>query len=382
MVEFDVSKPWIILVPVNISSARKDAEEFSRYLELLRRRSGLSLPSPSIIDHTQEPAPEGENPFPGILLNCPVLPEAVPAAGAQNGFTWKAEPVRIEIHGNSPLGLRKGVYHFLSVLGVHWPKPDREILPLPKPGRGRIYTLQESSAYRRDESDPAEKHRFLLRQEDFRKKRASILLWAARIGIDALVLPFQESASRAYCGLIKEAAQYAFDIEAGGRELSALIPRRLFFFNRELFRMEEGKRKLRGFFCPTNPDSIALIRKNAARFFRSYSSSSAPAAVNIFHLWPEEDGKNNHCACPSCRAFSPAEQNRIVVNAVADTLGEINPAALLSYYEPSPQDADQRDDGKEGKGAIRLRRNTFRLDRLPGKERSPLSNTRKPRKPL
>jgi hypothetical protein len=57
------------------------------------------------------------------------------------------------------------------------------------------------------------------------------------------------------------------EIEAGGRELSALLPRRLFFFHRELFRMEQGRREQPHHFCATSPDTLRRIKTQAELSF-------------------------------------------------------------------------------------------------------------------
>jgi hypothetical protein len=127
------------------------------------------------------------------------------------------------------------------------------------------------------------------------------------------------------------AAQYALFLEAGGWALSLLVPRRYFFRRRECFRMEGGKRIREFNFCPTNPETIRILREEAGKFFRSHPE------VRVFHLWPDQGYEKTWCACPSCRAFTPEEQNRIAVNAAADVLLGINPQARLSFYENSDE---------------------------------------------
>ncbi len=71
-----------------------------------------------------------------------------------------------------------------------------------------------------------------------------------------------------------------------------------------------------------------------------------------FHLWPEEDRENTWCACPACRAFSPAEQYIIAVNTAADVLAKLDPNARLSFI----------DYGEEtGKAGIAPRKNMFKV---------------------
>jgi hypothetical protein len=113
--------------------------------------------------------------------------------------------------------------------------------------------------------------------------------------------------------------------------------------------MEEGTRRKMINFCPTNPDTLRILKTEGGKIFR------AAAGVNIFHLWPDGGTESRWCACPTCRAFTPAEQYRIAVNAAADVLAGINPGAKISFYE------------KPGEGgSIHLRPNLFRLEELPG----------------
>ncbi|GHV81079.1 hypothetical protein AGMMS49944_28700 [Spirochaetia bacterium] len=124
--------------------------------------------------------------------------------------------------------------------------------------------------------------------------------------------------------------------------------------------MEAGRRKKEGLFCTTNPDTLAVIQKNAADLF-ARTRTNGGDRVTIFHLWPEPGTEGHWCSCPSCRAFPPEEQNRIAINAAADALGAINPRALLSYYEPLTEHRDST----EQAGYITPRANTFRLRCLP-----------------
>jgi hypothetical protein len=111
--------------------------------------------------------------------------------------------------------------------------------------------------------------------------------------------------------------------------------------------MDSGRRSADHHFCPTNPAAIRIIRREGEKIFR------ANPGVEIFHLWPDRGHEKIWCSCPTCRAFTPAEQNRIAVNAAADALAAVNPRARISFYE-------------EGEGGdIPLRPNLFRLAALP-----------------
>jgi hypothetical protein len=95
--------------------------------------------------------------------------------------------------------------------------------------------------------------------------------------------------------------------------------------------MEHGRRKLSPHFCPTNPKTISIVREKAKLLFtRSLQAVTIPS---IFHLLPDEGKETLWCACPACRAFSPAEQNIIAVNTASDALAGLDPDARLSYFD-------------------------------------------------
>jgi hypothetical protein len=360
MAFFDASLSWMILAPLKPPAAQKAAAELSRYIYLLRRRAGLTPALPPVADAYDAAPPET---VPVILLN------AESGGRESNGFTWRAGGDRIEIYGQSGRGLRNGVFDFLAALGLRWPEPDREILPPPPVDQGGKYALRVSRAHKPARTDEAgdAKRRLFMDPEASPKSRKSRIIWAARNGIDVLVVSLRDKilnkgspregtggggfpplifthSRRALLNLIKS---YALEIEGGGWDLSLLVPRRYFFLHRDLFRMDSGRRSADHHFCATNPDTIRIIRGEGEKIFR------ANPGVEIFHLWPDRGHEKTWCSCPTCRAFTPAEQNRIAVNAAADALAAVNPRGRISFYE-------------EGEGGdIPLRPNLFRLETLP-----------------
>jgi hypothetical protein len=348
MPNFDVSREWVVLAPPDIPAARKGAEDIVRCIGLLRRQAGLFVKPPLIAD-ALGPAPPEQTPL--IVFNCEN------GGRERNGFTWRAGAERIEIYGESDRGLCKGIYDFLSKLGIQWPEPGKEELPPPMADRNGGYALAVSGAYEPsgwDGKGPPPWRRFFTNGKDSAspKIRASLIQWAARNKYDAFSISLKELPSRRFRAgrtvTQKLAGEYALILEAGGRELSLLVPRTLFFFHRDLFRMEEGKRKQKYNFCPTHPDTIKAIKTEGEKYFRSAKG------IEVFHLWPDRGGNAVWCSCPTCRAFSPAEQNRIAVNAAADVLAAVKPGALISYLENSGEGGD-----------IRLRQNLFKLEEDP-----------------
>jgi hypothetical protein len=201
-----------------------------------------------------------------------------------------------------------------------------------------------------------ERKRLFIDTKTGSRQRVEIIKWAATSNYDAIVFPLSEKLSPNNTHK-KLAKKYDLIIEAGGHELSLLLPRRLFLFNRDLFRMEQGKRKKKHHFCTTNPEVTAIIAESAQDWFsRSLAAVTAP---RIFHLLPDEKGENIWCACPACRAFTPAEQNIIAVNTAADELTRLDPQAKLSYKD---LDTEPEKTGLLPRRLFMFNRDLFRME--------------------
>lgn len=332
MITLDISKHWVILLPFQVKAARTMGEELSRCIHLLRKTGNPVADAPPVAD-ALGPAPEDTVPV--VMLRCEE------GGREKNGFVWRAGQDRIEIFGDSDRGLCNGVYDFLTVLGFSWPKPGREEAPRGDRDQPWLFPLGESWGHAPSQAIPAHRRMLLPGNRKTQDTLLSLIPWAARNRIDALVIPpepgrifFSKKSNNS--GIPGElfrslADQYALSWEVGGWALSSLVPRRYFLFHRDFFRMEGGKRVKEFNFCPTNPETIRLLQGEAENFFRSHPD------IRVFHLWPDQGSEKKWCACPSCRAFTPVEQNRIAVNAAADVLWKINPQARLSYYEDSDE---------------------------------------------
>ena len=197
-----------------------------------------------------------------------------------------------------------------------------------------------------------DRKRLFIDRKTSSRQRIENIKWAASNGYDAVVFSLGEKLN-ANSKCIKLAKRYELEIEAGGCDLSLLLLRRLFFFHRDLFRMEQGKRKLTHHFCPTNPKTIAIIAERAGYLLaRSMPLVTVP---RIFHLLPDKGHENSWCACPACRAFSLEEQNIIAVNTAADVLARLDPDAKISFYDYETE--------PEVKG-VAPRKNVFRLKKI------------------
>ena len=163
-------------------------------------------------------------------------------------------------------------------------------------------------------------------------ERGKTIYLAVENGCNTLVFSFNDkffnNTMKRYKKLIKT---YALNIEAGGRDLPLLLPKKMFHTNRELFRMEQGERKKSPHFCPTNPSTIKTITENTHKWFDHILQKVTEPRV--IHILPEEGHENTWCSCPACRAFSPAEQYLIAANTVADTLAKYDLDARLCYID-------------------------------------------------
>jgi hypothetical protein len=338
---FDAAKDWTILAVLSQTAARRGAEELSHYIDLLRRRAGSGQKPPAIEDAAAA-APAYTVPL--ILLN------SGDGGPERNGFAWRLGDGRLEIYGDSGRGLWNGIFDFLDALSLRWPEPGRE--ELPPPVADGLYPLRDRQGRRASAPSAAELSRLIIDEQKSAKDREALARWAARNRIDALVFSLRDRGLNRRRGLPAAMEQYALIPEAGGRDLSLLVPRRLFLFRRDLFRMESGRRLGDLHFCPTNPETIRVLKKEAARIFRAVLG--AHPEIPVIHLWPGGEPEKSWCACPACRAFSAADQYRIAVNAAADALAELAPGVRLSLLEGPPEK-------DEPGGSVSLRPNVFPL---------------------
>lgn len=194
------------------------------------------------------------------------------------------------------------------------------------------------------------------------KKSEAFAAWAAGEHYDAVIIPlkaFSSITKRRKLKLLKQhAGEHGIELEAGGYDLSSLAPRRYFFLHRDFFRMNEGRRVKAHHFCPTSPGVIDLMAREGKKLFL------AAGEAKVFHLWPDKGHETTWCSCPTCRAFTPHEQNRIAVNAAADILAALNPGAVISYYENTGEA------GAESSG-IPMRKTLFRMETLPEEREFP-----------
>jgi len=340
----DFLKEWVIITPPDVSQTEKAAEDLSRCMSILAALNGGNAKPPKVLKAADPEPPETVS---IIVLNCENYDSR------RNGFAWRAKSQRVEVFGESVRGLCNGIYSFIAAMGISWPAPGQEKLPKAGAGLARDNASEPSPSEDKN-LFPVSFRRFVPSGKKDLKQMLenceAFAAWAGRNYYDALIIPLAAfvSEKEKVKQLEKFAGEYGIALEAGGHELSSLVPRKAFFLHRDYFRMEDGKRKKDHHFCPTSPGAIRLIGEEGEKLFR------AADGIKVFHLWPDKGAETAWCACPTCRAFTTQEQCRMGVNAAADVLAAIKPDALITFYEKSGED-----------GKISMRKNTFKMEKPP-----------------
>ncbi len=107
-----------------------------------------------------------------------------------------------------------------------------------------------------------------------------------------------------------------------------LLPRGLFCAHPEYFRMDAaGRRTPEGNLCLHSQNALDIMRERAVHLVRSL-----PSTTHRYYLWADDLAE--WCRCDRCRAYSPGEQNLLLMNALlpavqaADGKGRL---ACLAY---------------------------------------------------
>ncbi len=264
-----------------------------------------------------------------VILDCG-RPEGLPAR--PRGFSWRASPERIELYGDDPPALLRGVYDFLGAAGVSWLYPGEDGLRLPSSENVGPGADSGSSPGGRPGCT------LILGHGAYMERWDEYLLWAARNGYDSVffhttdeALAFGAVPAAAYESRRGEVAALArrlgLRIELGGHGLSALLPRRLFRGESGLFRMADGARRADGNLCPSSGRALDIVSGNLADF------ALAHPEVGVFHVWPADLPGGGWCSCPDCAAagLGPAAQSLATETAMARALAAARPGCRLSF---------------------------------------------------
>ncbi|EFO79078.1 hypothetical protein OSCT_3079 [Oscillochloris trichoides DG-6] len=283
-------------------------------------------------------------------LGAPALPIVTQADGPRivlrhgpggDAFLRATDHAGMLLRGDGPRGLLYAVYDLLEALGCRWvvPGPAGEFLPR----RERVVLPAEGLADR-----PAIARRSLVLGHDlFLADAEAWIAWAAQNRLNTIfVHTIGHGPAIGACRLatwrrrrrvlLPRLTERGLDLELGGHHLRDLLPRRLFTTQPDLFRVADGYRTPDHNFCPSNPQSLALLRQHATAFFQTYPEAQ------VYHLWPDDLLSGGWCACPSCASLSPSDQSLLAANALAEALAALRPTASVSFLayhttEAAPQ---------------------------------------------
>ena len=122
------------------------------------------------------------------------------------------------------------------------------------------------------------------------------------------------------------AAVQGIHIEYEAHAMRWLLPRSIFKFNPEWFRMDAQGNRVDDFnFCVSNQDALDYVAERTALLARLLDTGS-----DRYFFWPD-DVTNCACHCPECRALSAGDQQLRMVNAMLRGLRQYNRNARLCY---------------------------------------------------
>lgn len=301
---FDAAKKWVILAPQLCRTAA--VHELAALIGAMRERAGGKGAPVPIMDASKT-QPEGTC---EIVINWD-------EDSSRNSFAWRCGAERVEIYGHSLRSLDNAIYNFCTTLGIGFSE-SRPVLPAP--ASGSFYAMKKLAHFEQ-ESDAVK--RYCIPASFSYEKISDAVLHAGRTFMDEVIIslasPLNPKEERE---IFMRAGSFHLSVARGGFELSLLVPRSLFLFHKEYFRMEEGKRRKDSNFCPSNNKTQNVIAKNAAQFFRRHDGTKK------YYLLEDND---EWCFCPACRAFGIQEQKIMAVSSAARALAEADPEALIYF---------------------------------------------------
>ncbi len=126
--------------------------------------------------------------------------------------------------------------------------------------------------------------------------------------------------------ILDEAAEHGIAIEYEMHAARYLLPADMFFAHPDWFRQNaEGIRTSDKNCCATNKDALAFMAKRAADTARQLYRSS-----HRYYFWMD-DAVDSACHCPACCAYTPSEQQMLVMNALLSGIKTVDPEASLAF---------------------------------------------------
>ena len=254
---------------------------------------------------------------------------AAPEMVVYDGFRLVIDAVSVVIAANQAKGVLNGVYELAERLGFAFLSPgaDGEWIPAQaKPVECGEFLMNPCFPYRgifftTDDCFTLEEHMTFMAKLKFNVFR--------NIRDD-----LQENEAFARLGLRRE---------MGAHLLPKFLDRKLFDEHPEYFRMFQpedfgGKRMADSNFCITNPDTRRIIAKECQNFLKTL-----PSDMTAVHAWADDLPSSGWCLCPSCRSYTPVDQNIMSLNLLcraADAVDSDIRFSICAYHDtlyPSKQ---------------------------------------------
>lgn len=245
-----------------------------------------------------------------------------PSGLRHDGFEIQLQETSVLLCGLEPKGLLNAVYEFAELLGFTFlqPGPDGEWAP-------ETPSTPETGTIRKNPRFP---HRglFLATEDGFSTEEHLIFL--AKLKYNAVCRHGgQDAPPEIYRRL-------GIRWETGGHEMPACLDRKLFKEHPEYFRLFQpedfnGTRMPDSNFCVTNPEVRRIVTRTFAEKLQAF-----PADLYAAHAWADDLPAGGWCMCPSCRSFSPADQNMLGMKLLcrgADTAGSAVRVPVIAYHD-------------------------------------------------
>jgi len=242
-----------------------------------------------------------------------------------DGFDLEVTRERITISGHNPRGALYGAYELLERMGCRWyyigelgeVVPNRTDIVLATGSVTQVPSFRERSIVM---GYPSYFDRF---DEwiDFLTKMRINNIYVHINGKFPDFFQMWQGLREKYLSVLQQRQTI---IEWGGHHLEWFVPRELFAAHPEYFRMNrDGERTGDCNFCP-NSGAVDVLKRGIRPYLEEMPE------VTYFHFYAADLEEGGWCHCPQCAALSPADQNMMAMNAIAEVLAEVAPEAALS----------------------------------------------------
>jgi len=227
-----------------------------------------------------------------------------------DGFILKAFEKALVICGNYPRSTSYGVYYLLEQWGCRWlyPGVEGEFLPENPTLDFQINTLNNPDFEIRGfmEGGSADYPTY------FVKEMLEMVDWSFKNKMNSYMRHFSIGAAIPFGDmLIPTVKDRDMLFEYGGHGTQGFVRRDLFGSRPELFRMQDGERRIDGNFCVSNTEARQMIVDGVIGLL------DRNPEIDILRLWYEDLVDGGWCACDECKDLSAVDQIFMITNEIA-----------------------------------------------------------------